>query len=89
MKKPSVVPKDTAIATAGLMNIAIITATWEAKVKDIGPIIILGINIGMIVPTAINRDAKTKTCICLCDFIVFLLINICVKTHVMTNYIQK
>ena len=59
IKKPIVVPMLTTIAVAGEINIAIKIATWLAKVKLIGPRVILGINIGTTIPIAQRRPAIT------------------------------
>lgn len=59
-KKPKVVPKATAIAIAGEKNIATNTGTWLAKVKDAGPMTILGITMGMTIPMPINKAAIVK-----------------------------
>lgn len=60
MKNPNVVPKTTAIATNGEKNIAMNTGTWLARVKDAGPITILGITIGIKIPNPINNAEIVK-----------------------------
>ncbi len=54
-KKPKVVISATEIATIGDRNIAIIIGTWLARVKEAGPMTILGANIGMAIPIAHSR----------------------------------
>ena len=58
-KKPSVVPMQTATATAGEINMPRNTATWLARVKDMGPSTMRGMNIGTTMPTAHNTPAST------------------------------
>lgn len=60
MKKPTVVPKTTAAATLGEMNIARKIATWEPSVKDMGPKITLGMTMGTTKPIAHNIPANTN-----------------------------
>jgi hypothetical protein len=51
-----VVPKATAAAMSGEMNIAINIATWLANVNEAGSsMIFIGENIGIMMPTAIKR----------------------------------
>ena len=58
-KKPSVVPMQTATATAGEINMPRNTATWLARVKDMGPSTMRGMNIGTTMPTAQSTPAST------------------------------
>ena len=60
MKKPTVVPKTTAAATFGEMNIARKMATWEPSVKDMGPKITFGITMGTTRPIAHKIPANTN-----------------------------
>ena len=59
-KKPTVVPMQTATATAGEMNMARKIATWLASVKDIGPSTTLGMNIGTTMPIAHSTPASAR-----------------------------
>ena len=59
-KKPIVVPRQTAAATLGEINIAKKIATCAPKVKDIGPIITFGITIGTTKPIVHNTPARTS-----------------------------
>ena len=60
IKKPNVVPKATAIAIPGEKNIATNNGTWLAKVKEAGPMTILGITIGITIPIPIKSAAIVK-----------------------------
>jgi len=52
-KNPVVVPRATTAAVAGEINIAINTATWLARVKDAGSMVIfIGETIGITIPIA-------------------------------------
>ncbi|NCB66329.1 MAG: hypothetical protein EOM48_09210 [Bacilli bacterium] len=68
--KPTAVPKATATAMPGEKNIAIIVATWLAKVKDAGSrIIFKGEIIGIRIPIAISRAAIVMCFVCVRVFI--------------------
>ena len=60
IKKPTVVPKTTAAATLGEINMTKKIATWEPRVKDIGPKITLGITMGTTRPIAHKTPANTN-----------------------------